>query len=58
MVDRGTQPVLFDLCDKQGPITSDDVLEVIGLPQGLHHSGIGTIFTKGFARMIGVWWIE
>ena len=64
--------VAREICAGQGTVTSDDVLEVTGLPEGLHHNVIGAIFIKGFARvgfrrtrrpqgharMIGVWKVK
>ena len=57
------------ICRRNGTVTSDDVLEVVGMPEGVHHNVIGAIFSKGFiragfrrtrrpeshARLIGVW---
>ncbi len=59
----------WEICRRKGSATSDDVLEVVGLPEGVHHNVIGAIFQKGFyrvgfqrtrrpeghARLIGVW---
>ena len=58
-----------EICRKKGTVTSDDVLEVVGMPQGIQHNVIGAIFQKGVvrvgfrrtrrpeghARLIGVW---
>ena len=57
------------ICRRKGTATSDDVLEAVGFPNGIHHNVIGAIFGKGcvrvgfrrtrrpegHARLIGVW---
>jgi citrate lyase beta subunit len=58
-----------EICRRKGTVTSDDVLEAVGMPDGLHRNVIGAIFGRGFvrvgfrrtrrpeghARLIGVW---
>ena len=58
-----------EICRRKRTVTSDEVLEVVGMPSGPHHNVIGAIFSKGFvrvgfrrtrrpeghARLIGVW---
>ena len=61
-----------EICGRKGAVTSDDVLEIVGMPEGVHHNVIGAIFSKGFvrvgfrrtrrpeghARLIGVWKVK
>ena len=62
--------VAREVCREKGSVTSDDVLAVVGLPNGVHHNVVGTIFKErcwvrvgftqtkrpeGHARLIGVW---
>ena len=58
-----------EICRRKGTVTSEEGLEVVGMPEGVHHNVIGAIFQKGFvrvgfrrtrrpeghARLIGVW---
>ena len=67
-LDRARQAAM-EICRRRGAVTSDEVLEVVGLPEGVHHNVIGAIFQKGFvrvgfrrtrrpeghARLIGMW---
>ena len=61
--------VARDISHRDGMVTSDDVLAVMGLPAHYHHNIVGCIFHEGFyrigwrptirpqghGRMIGVW---
>jgi len=39
------------ICHKKGTVSSDDVLEAVGMPDGIHHNVIGAVFSKGFIRV-------
>ena len=61
--------VAAEICKEKGFVTSDDVIERIGLPVGRTHNLVGALFHKGFyltgytqtkrkvghARRIGQW---
>ena len=38
------------LAEANGRVTSDIVIAVVGLPEGIHHNVIGTMFSMGFTR--------
>ena len=45
--------VAVDICQDHGSVTTDDVLEKIGMPSGMHPNVIGSIFRRGSFRRIG-----
>ena len=50
---NNARAVAADICQDHGSVTTDDVLEKIGTPIGVHPNVIGSIFRHGAFRRIG-----